>query len=231
MHEITYEDVRPGALPGGVVHLQGGGVFRSLDLTGWMAKGVFFSDGTGLLSEVLPRPLKPGRVGVAIPMFVDCDFSGFRCPSFDPGIARFRRCRFEDVEVKATLGLTHAHFEDCVFSGTCEGNFDARPAPRDPASSVRIVGNDFTGCRGFSMQGGVGRSDNTFDPSLHLVIEKGGPGWPVIREMAEADVYLKNLVTSLEGGGPFDLGQDWAVVDQGDWPDDLWQRLRSAVAG
>lgn len=229
MQEITYDDLRSGALPEGAVQVTGAGVLRSLDLRGWVAREVVFSDDTGLLSEVLPRPLKPGRVGGVIPLFVDCDFSGFQCPSFDPGIARFQRCRFKEVQVKTTLGVTHAHFEECVFSGTWEGNFDARPATRDPANRVLIAGNDFTGCRGFSIQGGVGRSDNMFDPSLHLVIQRGGSRWPLIKEMAKEDPYLGSLVTSLEGRGPFDLAQHWTVVNQGEWSDAFWLKLRRAV--
>jgi hypothetical protein len=230
MLEITYADLSHGRRPRGDVLVVGGGVVRGADLSGWEASWLSFTDATGLLSEMLPRPLKPGRVGREIPLFVDCDFSGLRCRAFEPGIARFVRCTFVDVDVKANVGATAAHFEGCRFSGVWEGNFDARPANHDPARRVRVSGNDFTGCGAFSMQGGVGRDDNTFDTALHVVLERGGPGWASVQRMAEEDLHLRHVVTSLQGQGPFHLGQDWAVVDQGDWPDDLWQRLRSVTS-
>lgn len=224
--EVSCADLQAGVTPGGVVRVEGGGVVRGADLTGWTVSWLLLDDRTTLLDEVLPRPLKRGRAGRQIPLFVDCDFGGLTCRAFDPGIARFVRCRFEDVDVGLTLGTASAHFEDCVFSGRWEGNLDARPDVRDPARRVVVRGNDFTGCRGIGLQGGVDRTANTFDRSLHLVLWRGDPGWPRIREIAGADPFLTNVVTSIEGNGPFGLGQDWAVLDRDLVEDDLWTRLR-----
>ncbi len=186
-------------------------------------------DGAGLLSDILPRPLKPARPERHIPVFVDCEFSGLTCRRFNPGIARFVRCRFADVDVKLNVGTTNAHFRDCVFSGRWEGNFDARPAGHDPARRVVIEGNSFVGCTEFSIQGGVDRRANEFDTDLHLVIERDGPGWDRVRALAATDRHLSQMVSSIQGRGPFHLGQDWAVLHQGDWSDHFWAELRAAT--
>ena len=226
---MAYSELQSGAKPRGEVSVEGGGLVRGADLSNWQASWLVFAEAASLLREVLPRPLKPGRVGHDIPLFVECDFSGLTCPAFDPGIARFVRCRFENVNVKLNLGTAHAHFEDCIFSGRWEGNFDARPDSRDPARRVVIRGNDFTGCREFRLQGGVDRRANTFDPSLHLVLWRGDPKWEYIRGIAEQDSYLGNVVSSIEGRGPLDLGQDWEVLDRDLVTDDVWTRLRQVV--
>lgn len=223
---ITYADLQAGAKPGGEVRVEGGGVVRGADLSNWKVSWLLFAEATSLLSDLLPRPLKPGRVGREIPLLVECDFGGLACPAFDPGIARFVRCRFEDVNVELNLGSVHAHFEDCTFSGRWDGNLDARPDLRDPAKRVIVRGNDFTGCRGFGLQGGVDRTANTFDPSIHLVLWRGDPNWGRIRQIAEEDVLLRNVVSSIEGRGPFDLGQDWEVLNRELFADDMWTRLR-----
>ncbi|MCZ2823562.1 MULTISPECIES: hypothetical protein [unclassified Modestobacter] len=202
---------------------------RGADLSNWAVSWLTIADATSALNEVLPRPLKRGQVGREIPLFVECDFSGLSCPAFDPGIARFVRCRFEDVDVKLDLGTVHAHFEDCVFSGRWEGNFDARPLTSDPAKRAVVRGNDFTGCRDIGLQGGVDRTANTFDPSMHLVLWRGDPNWSRVREIAEEDVHLRNVIGSIEGHGPFDRGQDWDVLNRGLVADELWLRLRRAI--
>ena len=227
---VTYADLQLGTKPRGEVSVEGGGVIRGADLSNWKVSWLVFAEAASLLREVLPRPLKPGRVGRDIPLFVECDLSGLTCPAFDPGIARFVRCRFENVNVKINLGTTHAHFEDCDFSGRWEGNFDARPDARDTAKRVVIRGNDFAGCRGFSLQGGVDRAANTFDPSVQLVLWRGDPNWERIRGIAEQDGFLRNVVSSIEGHGPFDLEQDWEVLNREMVADDVWTRLRQ-VAG
>ena len=224
---ISYADLQAGARPRGEVTVDGGGVVRGADLSNWGVSWLFFGDATSAWHEVLPRRLKRGRVGREVPLFVDCDLSGLSCPAFDPGIARFVRCRFEDVDVTLNLGTAHAHFEDCVFSGRWEGNFDARPGTtRDPAKRVVVRGNDFTGCREFALQGGVDRLANTFDPSLHLILWRGHPNWHRIREIAEEDGYLRVIVSSIERQGPLDLGQDWRVLHRESVEEDLWMRLR-----
>ncbi|GAB4082111.1 hypothetical protein GCU67_19545 [Modestobacter muralis] len=228
MHEITYDELRAGARPSGDVDVRGGGVVQGVDLSGWTTPWLRFADATGLLDEVLPRPLKPSRVGKQIPVFVDCDFSGLTCARFDPGIARFVRCSFEDTQVAANLGKFSAHFEDCRFSGTWEANFDTEPARRDPARRVSIRGNDFTGCSGFAVQGGVPRQANTFDPDLHVVLWRGGPGWDLAVRLARQDVSLGNHVTSMQGLGPFYLRQDWVVLDQESVDGESWRQLHEA---
>jgi hypothetical protein len=229
--QMTYAELQAGATPGGEVRVEGGGVVRGADLSNWKVSWLLFVDATTALNEVLPRPLKRGRAGHEIPQFVDCDFSGLTCPAFDPGIARFVRCRFENVDVKLNLGTASAHFEDCVFSGRWAGNFDARPDVRDPARQAVIRGNDFTGCREIGLQGGVDRTANTFESSRHLVLWRGNPNWARIREIAEADTFLRNVVTSIEGHGPFGFGQDWAVLNCELVEDDLWARLRRVSQG
>jgi hypothetical protein len=223
---LTYANLQTGATPAGEVRVDGGGVVWAADLSNWTVSWLLFSEAMSALDEVLPRPLKRGRVGREIAQFIDCDFSGLTCAAFDPGITRFVRCRFQDVDVELNLGTTSAHFQDCVFSGRWEGNFDARRDVRDPARQAVIRGNDFTGCRDMSLQGGVDRTANTFDSLLHLVLWRGDPNWSQIREIAEADAFLHNMVTSIEGHGPFDLAQDWAVLHRDLVPDDLWTRLR-----
>jgi hypothetical protein len=226
---MTYADLQLGTKPRGEVSVEGGGVIRGADLSNWQVSWLVFAEAASLLREVLPRPLKPGRVGRDIPLFVECDFSGLTCFAFDPGIARFVRCRFENVNVKLNLGTAHAHFEDCNFSGRWEGNFDARPDARDPAKHVVIRGNDFTGCREFSLQGGVDRTANTFDPSVQLVLWRGDPNWEHIRGIAEQDGFLRNVVSSIEGHGPFNLEQDWQVLNREMVAGDVWTRLRQVV--
>lgn len=226
---MTYAELQLGRKPRGEVTVEGGGVIHGADLSNWQVSWLLFVEAPSLLREVLPRPLKPGRVGRDIPLFVECDFSGLTCPAFDPGIARFVRCRFENVNVKLNLGTAHAHFEDCNFSGRWEGNFDARPGTRDPAKRVVIRGNDFTGCREFSLQGGVDRTANIFDPSLHLVLWQGDPNWEHIRGIAEQDGFLRNVVSSIEGHGPIGLGQDWEVLNREMVAEDVWTRLCQVV--
>lgn len=226
---MTYAELQLGRKPRGEVTVEGGGVIRGADLSNWQVSWLLFAEAPSLLRDVLPRPLKPGRVGRDIPLFVECDFSGLTCPAFDPGIARFIQCRFENVDVKLNLGTAHAHFEDCVFSGRWDGNFDARPDTRDPAERVAIRGNDFTGCREFSLQGGVDRTANTFDPSLHLVLWQGDPNWEHIREIAEQDGFLQSVVSSIEGHGPIGLGQDWGVLNREMVAEDVWTRLCRVV--
>ncbi|MFP5369992.1 MAG: hypothetical protein ACLGI3_04500 [Actinomycetes bacterium] len=226
---LGYEQLRSGIRPSGRLLLEGAAVVRSLDLSGWRVRELVMSDATGLADEMLPRPVKPARVGRRIPAFVDCDFSGLRCRRFDPGIVRFVRCRFADVDVEASLGATRAHFRDCVFSGRWEGNFDARPAGRDPARRVAVEGNSFVGCTGFGIQGGIDRWANAFDPELHVVLQRNGPGWDEVRRLAATDRHLGHVVTSLEGRGPFDIGQDWTVLSRLDEPEDLWSQLRRAT--
>jgi hypothetical protein len=228
MAQVTYAELQAGAMPGGEVDVGGGGVVRGADLSNWTVSWLRFSDRTSALNQVLPRPLKRGWAGRQIPQFVDCDFSGLVCPAFDPGIVRFVRCRFERVEVTLNLGTAHAHFEDCVFSGRWEGNFDARAGDRDPARKAVIGGNDFTGCRGMGLQGGVDRTANTFDSSLHLILWRDHPNWERIREIAAADTYLRDITTSIEGRGPLYLGQDWDLLHRGLVEEDLWTRLREA---
>ncbi|MGY1750232.1 hypothetical protein [Modestobacter sp. SYSU DS0511] len=223
---VDHADLRAGATPHGAIRVEGGGVVRGADLSSWTTSWLRFDDATPARNAALPRPLKRGRVGEEIPQFVDCDFTGLTCPAFDPGMTRFLRCRFEDVDVTLTLGTASAHFEDCTFSGRWEGCFDARPDTRDPARHAVVRGNDFTGCRGFGLQGGVDRTANTFDPSGHLVLWRGDPNWARIRVIAEADPLVRNVVTSIEGDGPFDLAQDWAVLDGEFVEDGLWARLR-----
>ncbi len=230
--ETTTQDIRDldaGVLPQGDVRIEGSGVVRSRSLTGWKTDALFFSDRLSLLNDVLPRPVRFGRPGREIPLFVDCDFSGMRCLSFNPGVARFVRCRFEDVLV-GTPGSINAHFQECFFSGEWDGFFDARPLTRDPAPHVAVVRNDFRGCTGMGFQGGVGMSDNVFDAERHALIQRGGRGWQAVVRLAASDAYLTNLVTSLEGRGPFALGQDWALVEQRGWSAEFWRDLRSAVA-
>ena len=229
MNEITYDELRAGVRPSGGTDVRGGGVVQGVDLSGWTTSWLRFSDSTGLLDEVLPRRFKPSRVGKQVPVFVDCDFSGLTCPAFDPGIARFVRCRFEDTRVVANLGALSAHFEDCRFSGTWEANFDADPAARDPARRVSIRGNDFTGCSGFAVQGGVPRQANTFDPDLHVVLWRGGPGWDLAERLAPQDVSLGNYVTSVQGLGPFHLRQDWVVLQEESVDEESWHQLRDAT--
>lgn len=223
---IPCADLQSRTRPFGAVDVEGGSVVRGADLSGWRVSWLRFVERAGLLRDVLPRPLKPGRVGRDIALFVECDFSGMACPAFDPGIARFVRCSFEDVDVTLNLGTAHAPFEDCVFSGRWVGNFDARPDGRDPARRVVVRGNDFTGCREFGLQGGVDRSANSFDPSRHLVLWRGEPGWEQVREIAETDGLLRVVVSSIEGRGPIGLGQDWWLLDRELVADDVWARLR-----
>jgi hypothetical protein len=225
---MTYADLQKGARPSGEIRVEGGGVVRGVDLSNWNAARLLFAEAPSLLREVLPRPLKPGRVGRDIPLFIECDFSGLTCPAFDPGIARFLRCRFENVSLKLNLGAVRAHFEDCVFSGRWEGNFDARPDLRDPAKRVLVRGNDFTGCREMGLQGGIDRTANRLDPSLHLILWRGDPNWKRIRELAEEDTYLRSVASSVEGRGPLDLGQDWTLLHRELITDELWARLRQA---
>ncbi|MQA35219.1 hypothetical protein [Modestobacter roseus] len=227
---LTYAELQAGVRPDDDVTIEGGGVVRGADLSGWTVSWLRFADSTSALDRVLPRQLKRGRPGHEIPQFIDCDFSGLACPALDPGIARFVQCRFEDVDVRLTLGTTSAHFENCVFSGRWEGTFDARRDARDPARLAVIRGNDFTGCREMGLQGGVDRTANTFDPSLHLPLWRGDPKWARIREVAAEDTYLHNVVTSIEGQGPFDLAQDWAVLHRDLVDDDLWARLQQVTA-
>jgi hypothetical protein len=223
---ITYADLQAGARPGGEVRVEGGGLVRGADLSNWKVSWLFFAEATTLLSSLLPRPLKPGRVGRGIPLFVECDFSGLTCPAFDPVIARFVRCRFESVNIELNVGTAHAHFEDCTFSGQWDGNSDARPHSLDPAERVTVRGNDFTGCRGIGLQGGVDRTANSFDLSLHLVLWRGDPNWGQIREIADEDGHLRNVVSSFEGHGLFGFGQDWVVLNREHVAGDLWTRLR-----
>lgn len=226
---ITYVDLQSGVRPAGEVEVIGGGIVRDADLSNWRTSWLSFGDATGQLNEMLPRPLKRGSVGREIPLLVDCDLTGLQCRSFDPGITRFLRCKFDAAAVKANVGIIHAHFEDCTFSGRWEVNFDARPATRDPAKQVVVQGNDFTGCTEFSMQGGIPRVKNTLDPSLHVVVWRGSGRWAEIRGIAQEDPYLRNMVTSIEGRGPFGLAQDWGIIERGWVADDLWLRLRAMV--
>lgn len=227
--EITYLDLQSGAKPAGEVEVIGGGTVRAADLSNWRTAWLRFGDATSQLNEMLPRPLKRGSVGREIPLFVDCDLTGLQCWSFDPGITRFLRCRFDAVTVKANIGVVHAHFEECTFSGRWEASFDARPATRDPSKQVIVRGNDFAGCTEFSMQGGIPRGQNTLDPSVHVVVWRGGARWADIRDIAQEDAYLRNMVTSVEGRGPFYLAQDWAIIERGWVADDLWLRLRDVI--
>jgi hypothetical protein len=226
---VTHAELLSGSRPRGEVVVEGGGVVRGADLRNWKVAWLRFDEEPSLLREVLPRPLKPGRVGRDIPLFVDCDFSGLTCPAFDPGITRFVRCRFEDVDVRLDLGTAHAHFTDCKFSGRWDGNFDARPDSRDPARRVVVRGNDFTGCRELAVQGGVDRTANTFDATIHLVLWRGHVNWSRIRAIAEDDIYLRDVVRSIEGRGPFGLEQDWYVLNRDLVADDLWTRLGAAA--
>lgn len=222
--QITYKDLRSGVRPSGDVSVVGDGFVVGADLRNWRSRWLAFGDAVGMLDDWLPRPLRRSRVGRGVPEFIDCDFSGLRCRRFHPGIVRFTRCIFRDVNVKLNMGVSSAHFRECTFSGKWEGNFDARPLSRDPARRVTISGNDFRGCRGFSLQGGVGRSDNLFDPALHLVLWRGTPAWDQVKEVALQDAYLGMLTSSMEGHGPLDLAQDWVIVQRDDLGEGVWRK-------
>ena len=166
-------------------------------------------------------------------MLEDCDLSGLRCRWFDPGLVRFRRCRFLDVRVQVVLGA--AHFEDCVFSGEWDGTFTARPLDRDPARRVVVAGNDMRALGGMGFAGGVAVGANDLDPERHLVLRVGGPGWDeavrLAREGGAVGDRLAVLVGSLQGQGPLGLEQDWAVLHRADLPSGVWSRLSGAAGG
>ena len=223
--QISCADLTSGARPAGDTQVLGGGVIRGVDFSHWRPHWLSFRHAEKVVDGLLPRPFKRARVGREIPQFIDCTFDRFRCGKFDPGLTRFEGCTFTDVDVRMLMGVCSAHFENCTFSGRWVGNFDARPLPDDPAQQVAISGNSFENCEGFFFQGGVRRGANTLDPALHLSIWRGMPAWPEVKTLARRDAHLQVLMSSIEGRGPLDLAQNWAVVGRRKLGEELWQTL------
>jgi hypothetical protein len=225
IHDLIHITTRKGSR----LEIDGAGVVRGADLSGLRFSEINITHRGPVLNEVLPRRLKIGREGASLPVFENCNFGGMRTTAFDPGIARFRNCRFKDVKVKSVMG--HAHFIDCVFSGEWEGIFTANPDPTDPVTRVQITGNDFTQASGMSFQGGVSWKNNLFDlGGRHVIVRVHGPGWNRLVQKAESDPDLAELVSSLLGRGPDYIGQDWSLEEKAYWTEDRWEFLLTHCA-
>lgn len=204
--------------------VRGGGILVGANLANIAAEGthVLLDDSLGaLVRRLLPAKLVT-KVGRDIPVFEECDFTGLR-GWFEPGIARFNRCRFLDVNVRGQL--MQAHFLDCVFSGTWEANFTAEAAEEDPASRVAISGNDFRALRGMDFYG-VPEGANELDASGdHLVLRKGHLRDPVVRDVLAGMESGWRHIERLEEGG-----DDWVLLERGAaMPSSEWQALQTVL--
>ena len=188
--------------------VRGGGILVGADLANIAAEEthLLLDDSLGaLVRRLLPAELVT-RVGRDIPVFEECDFSGLR-GWLEPGIARFHRCRFMDVNVRGQL--MRAHFTDCQFSGTWEASFTTEAAPEDPAAYVEISGNDFRALRGMDFFG-VPESANELDTSGdHLVLRREHLARPAIRAVLTLSESGWRHIERLEKGG-----DAWVVLER-----------------
>jgi uncharacterized protein YjbI with pentapeptide repeats len=84
-------------------------------------------------------------------IYLDCTFDDSRFSAVTPGIARFERCSFRNVDVSEFLGMG-IEMVDCKFSGIIrKGSFNGAVAGRyaDYLGRTRneFRGNDFSAVR------------------------------------------------------------------------------------
>lgn len=204
--------------------VRGGGILVGADLANIAAEDthLLLGDSIGaLVRRLLPSTLVT-KVGRDIPVFEECDFSGLR-GWFEPGIARFHRCRFLDVNVRGQL--MQAHFIDCQFSGTWDANFTTKAAREDPASRAVISGNDFRALRGMDFFG-VPESANELDTSGdHLVLRKKHLADPAVRDVLAGLGSGWRHIDRLEKGG-----DSWILLEREvALPTSEWQAVRTVV--
>jgi hypothetical protein len=204
--------------------IRGGGVLERASLTNIAASDIQIVPTESPASTI--RAALPAkwftRVGRDIPVFRDCDFSGVH-GWFEPGIARFYRCRFSDAQVRGQL--MQAHFVECIFSGTWDANFTTEAAPQDPASRAVVSGNDFRALRGMDFFG-VPRGVNLLDTGgIHLVLTREHLANAVVAGMLAATPSGQRLIERLERGT-----DDWVLVEEGtSMAAPEWRALRAAT--
>lgn len=201
----------------------GGGVVAGRDFTGLRWAAIELQDSMPGWARLLPVGARRPMADRWVITFEDCNFSGLRCMGFDPGPARFIRCRFDDVRVGFSPdALVHAHFVDCVFSGELHGNLSAQRNYRDPRGRAVISGNDFRRLAGASYMDGVDLETNRWDHGgEHLVVRRGGPGWPSVTARREEHEQLRWLVDNTKPG----TRQSFGVFERQYTDLDLWAFL------
>lgn len=132
--------------------------------------------------------------GLTASVYHDCDFTGSRFGAIAPGIARFERCRFEDVRIKGMF-CQNVEFIDCIFSGVMEKIVICASSEEFSPKGVRlgikryneIRGNDFSRCRlvDFDFRFGV-------DVSTQKLPE--GPEYIVLRDVPRMLPRLREVV-------------------------------------
>jgi hypothetical protein len=229
---MTDLEVSVGELPAAIKGLRstdsltvrGGGILVGADLTNIAVEDlhVLLDDSIGALARRLLPSTLVTKVGRDIPVFDECDFSGLR-GWFEPGIARFRRCRFLGVNVRGQL--MQAHFIDCQFSGTWEANFTTEAAREDPASRVVISGNDFRALSGMDFFG-VPESANALDTSGdHLVLRREHLADPAVRAVLTGVESGRRHIDRLDKGG-----EDWILLEREvALSNSEWQAMRTVV--
>lgn len=178
----------------------------------------------------LPRVIRR-RLGSPPPTFTDCVFDGLSCRWLDLGHARFVRCSFDNVRVKAASPVT-AHFLDCNFSGIWEGNFSAEASSGDVVSRVTFLGNKLTNLYGADFEGGISLHENDIlrDDGTQLVVTTTSPWLPEAYAAAVGDSFTSNRLSSLIGRGPLYIGQDWLILHQDETDEAVWNRLKTLSA-
>lgn len=229
---MTDLEVSVGELPAAIrglrstdsLTVRGGGILIGADLANLAVEDLHLLLGDSVSS--LARRMLPStwvtKVGRDIPVFEECDFSGLR-GWFEPGMARFRRCRFLGVNVRGQL--MQAHFIDCHFSGTWEANFTTEARREDPAPRVVISGNDFRAIRGMDFFG-VPESANALDTSGdHLVLRRGHLADPAVRTVLTGLESGWRHIDRLEKGG-----EDWILLERKvAMSNSEWQAVRAVV--
>lgn len=229
---MTHLEVSLGELPEVIKSLRstdslvirGGGILVGANLANIAVEGthLLLDDSLGAFVRTLLPAKLVTKVGRDVPVFEECDFTGLR-GWFEPGIARFHRCRFLDVNVGGQL--MQAHFVDCQFSGSWEANFTAQAAREDPALRVVISGNDFRALRGMDFFG-VPEGANELDVSGdHLVLRKAQLTDPVVRDLVAGMESGWRHIERLEKGG-----DDWVLLEKrAALPSSEWQALRTVL--
>lgn len=122
----------------------------------------------------------------------------------------------------------NAHFVDCVFSGELHGNLSAERNYRDPRGRAVIRGNDFRRVTGANCVDGVDLETNRWDHGgNHLVVRRGGPGWPSITARSDDHEQLRWLVNNTK---PWKR-QTFGLFERQYTDPDLWSFLTYHVIG
>lgn len=206
--------VRRREFVGKYVEVEGIGLLHDQDCTHIECEELTFAGDTSFRGWLRSR--KKG------PTLLRCDFSGLRTRHFDPQGARFHDCEFRDIDVAFGLGTAVVELVGCIVSGRLEGTISCGSGRR----RVRVAGNDFRQATGVSFQDGVDWRDNVFDLGFrHLVLTRAAAADPSLVRLLHDTPDTGIVAGSLLGRGPLYLGQDWALLHQGDFSAARWAQL------